>query len=397
MKQPNMRRTIPIKIEAPTGFLEYIKACNDVHNDYIDWCFNAKSFNKKRCHKETYFSLRAAYPQIPSGIIQSIRDVALGSVKALKFKYIPYKKPYSSVGYDIRSVSLIENQLSIAWSGPRIKQKITIPEFFKKRYGKWKFQAAQIGYDKFNKCFVANLIFREKAPSKIKVNDVDKIVGVDRGIYNVVSLSDGSKYPSQQIRKNKREVLFLKRKLQAKGTPSAKRKLKKLSRYERRFSLNVNHNISKQLVNLPYDIFVLEDLTGIRKQKSKGKKLNKLLSNWSFWQLELLLGYKAEALGKQVVYVAAPYTSQKCSSCGEVNKKNRKGSHFCCDKCGLQEHADVNAAKNIRNDYIFAAAKIQKAKQAAVNQPNALLASPTMQSIELKDSDTSQTTLVVGH
>jgi hypothetical protein len=45
---------------------------------------------------------------------------------------------------------------------------------------------------------------------------------------------------------------------------------------------------------------------------------------------------------------------------------------------------------NIRNDYIFAAAKTQKAKQAAVSQPNALLASPTMQSIELKDSDTSQ-------
>jgi putative transposase len=88
------------------------------------------------------------------------------------------------------------------------------------------------------------------------------------------------------------------------------------------------------IVETSYDIFVLEDLSGIRKQKSKGKKLNKLLSNWSFWQLELLLGYKAEALGKQVVHVAAPYTSQTCSSCGEVNKNNRKGSHFCCDKCG---------------------------------------------------------------
>jgi transposase len=75
-----------------------------------------------------------------------------------------------------------------------------------------------------NKCFVANLIFREKAPTKIKVNDVNNIVGIDRGIYNIAARSDGSKYPSQQIRKNKREVLYLKRKLQAKGTPSAKTK-----------------------------------------------------------------------------------------------------------------------------------------------------------------------------
>jgi IS605 OrfB family transposase len=387
MKQPNMRRTIPIKIQVPEGFLEYVKVCNDIYNYYIDWCFNAKSFNKKKCHKETYFSLRTAYPQIPSGIIQSIRDAALGSVKALKFKFKPYKKPYSSVGYDIRSVSLKDDNLSIAWSGPRIKQKIIIPEFFKKRYGKWKFQAATIGYDTLNKCFIANLIFREKIPTKIISNN---ILGIDRGIYNIATLSDGFKYPSQQIRENKRKVLYNKRNLQAKGTPSAKRKLKKLSRYERRFSLNVNHNISKMIIETSFDIFVLEDLSGIRKQKSKGRKLNKLLSNWSFWQLELLLGYKAEALGKQVVYVAAPYTSQTCSSCGEVNKKNRKGSHFCCDKCGLQEHADVNASRNIRNNYIFAAAKIQKAKQAAVSQPNALLASPTIQCIELKDSDTSQ-------
>jgi IS605 OrfB family transposase len=386
-KQSHMRRTIPIKIQVPEGFLEYVKVCNEIFNKYVDWCFLNKSYNKYRCHKDTYSQFRTDYPDIPSAIIQSIRDAALGSVKALKFKYKPYKKPHSAVAYSIRTISLIKDKLTIAWADKRFKQQISIPEFFKNKYSGWKFQGATIGYDKLNKCFKANLIFREKIPTKIISNN---ILGIDRGIYNIATLSDGSKYPSQQIRKNKREVLYNKRNLQAKGTPSAKRKLKKLSRYERRFSLNVNHNISKMIVETSYDIFVLEDLSGIRKQKSKGKIVNKLLSNWSFWQLELLLGYKAEALGKQVVYVAAPYTSQTCSSCGEVNKNNRKGSHFCCDKCGLQEHADVNGASNIRNDYIFAAAKIQKAKQAVVSQPNALLASPTMQSIELKDSDTSQ-------
>jgi putative transposase len=393
-KQSHMRRTIPVKIQAPEGFLEYMGISNEIFNKYVDWCFSNKSYNKYRCHKGTYSQFRTAYPEIPSGIIQSIRDAALGSVKALKFKYRPYKKPYSAVAYSIRTISLIKDKLTIAWTDKRFKQQIKIPEFFKERYGKWKFQGATIGYDKLNKCFIANLIFREKSPTKIISNNT---LGIDRGIYNIATLSDGSKYPSQKIRENKRKVLYNKRKLQAKGTPSAKRKLKKLSRYERRFSLNVNHNISKMIVETTYDIFVLEDLSGIRKQKSKGRKLNKLLSNWSFWQLDLLLTYKAEALGKQVVYVAAPYTSQTCSSCGEVNKKNRRGSHFCCDKCGLQEHADVNASRNIRNNYIFAAAKTQKAKQAAVSQPNALLASPTMQSIVSQDIDTSQTTLVVGH
>jgi len=41
----------------------------------------------------------------------------------------------------------------------------------------------------------------------------------------------------------------------------------------------------------------------------------------------------------------------------------RNGSHYVCDCCGYREHADVNAAKNIRNNYISAAEK-QKAEQA---------------------------------
>jgi transposase len=56
----------------------------------------------------------------------------------------------------------------------------------------------------------------------------NKSVGVDRGLYNIVSLSDGFRYASNQIRKSKREVLFLKKQLQTKGTRSAKRKLKSL-------------------------------------------------------------------------------------------------------------------------------------------------------------------------
>ena len=69
------------------------------------------------------------------------------------------------------------------------------------------------------------------------------------------------------------------------------------------------------------------------------------------------------------VKVDARYTSQKCSNCSQIEKKNRNGSHFECDRCGYREHADVNAAKNIRNNLICAAVK-PKAQQALVNVPN---------------------------
>jgi putative transposase len=355
-----MQRTLSLKVDLPEEFSLYLEKCADIFNSYVSWSFEKKTYNKAKAHQELYHLFRDKYPEMPSAIIQSIRDTALENIKALKFKFRPFKKATSHVRYDKRTISLKNNNLSIGWSGNRIKRIIKLPKFFSDRYGSWKFQAATIGYDSLKKCFKVNLIFESKTPEKMG----SRSIGIDRGLYNIVTLSDGFRYASKQIRKVKRSNLFLKKQLQTKGTRSAKRKLKSLSGYEKRFSLDINHKITKQLVNMPYDIFVLEDLTGIRKQKSKGKIINKWLSDWSFWQLEQLLTYKAEALGKTVIKVDARYTSQKCSNCGKIDKCNRKGSHYKCNVCGYRGHADVNAARNIRNNFLSAAVKIQKAEQA---------------------------------
>jgi IS605 OrfB family transposase len=111
--------------------------------------------------------------------------------------------------------------------------------------------------------------------------------------------------------------------------------------------LNENHIISKELVNLPYSVFVLEKLSKMK--KNKGKKFNRRIANWSYYQLEQLMVYKAEALGKVIEYVDPRYTSQRCNSCGHIARKNRDGSIFECEKCGHKDGADLNAAKNIRD------------------------------------------------
>jgi hypothetical protein len=118
-----------------------------------------KIYNKNKAHKELYAALRIEYPEVPSAIIQSIRDTALESVKALKFKFRPFKKPTSHVRYGKRTISLRDDQFSISWTGNRIKKIIKLPKFFTDRYTSWKFQTATIGYDKFRKCFKDNLIF----------------------------------------------------------------------------------------------------------------------------------------------------------------------------------------------------------------------------------------------
>ena len=365
-----MQRTIFVKINVPNGFLDYLKTCSELFNRHVEWCFENKSYNKMKAHGELYYKLRGEYPAIPSSVLQAIRDTACEAVKATKFKFKPTKKPHSAVRYNARTVSLRGNLLSFSWSGQRIKQLIKLPTFFTNRYQDWKFQAATIGYSKSKDSVVANLTFTAPTPLSIQS---DRIVGIDRGLYNIVSLSDGQTWTSKQVRSKKRQFMYVKRQLQAKGTRSAKRLLKKRSGQEKRFSSDINHRISKWLVSLPYDIFVLEDLTGIRKQ-NRGKKVNGWLSNWTFYQLEQFLGYKAEGLGKQVVKVDARYTSQKCSNCGHTDKTNRKGSRYNCSKCGHAEHADINAAKNIRNNYTLSLAE-RKSEQAPVNVPNASIVS----------------------
>jgi IS605 OrfB family transposase len=99
-------------------------------------------------------------------------------------------------------------------------------------------------------------------------------------------------------------------------------------------------------------IIVLEDLKGIRKAgKNRSKNLRRDLNSWAFYQLDLFLNYKATENGMSVEYVDPAYTSQKCSRCSYTSKKNRKRSEFLCRSCGFSLSADLNAARNIRNDY----------------------------------------------
>ena len=92
----------------------------------------------------------------------------------------------------------------------------------------------------------------------------------------------------------------------------------------------------------------LEDLQGIRERVRLRKPQRVTLHSWAFAQLGWFVAYKAARAGVAVVYVNPAYTSQRCSACGHIDKKNRPDqATFQCTSCGFAEHADVNAARNI--------------------------------------------------
>lgn len=180
---------------------------------------------------------------------------------------------------------------------------------------------------------------------------IDGVLGVDLGIANLATDSDGERYSGRRVERKRRWYANLRGRLQQRGSLSAKRHLRKLAGKQRRFQKDTNHRIAKQLVQKAKDTkraVALEDLTHIRSRTTVRKSGRARHSNWAFGQLRQFIGYKARLAGVRVVLVDPRHTSQRCNACGHTERRNRKSqAEFCCVVCGHTAHADCNAALNI--------------------------------------------------
>lgn len=176
-------------------------------------------------------------------------------------------------------------------------------------------------------------------------------LGVDLGIVNIATTSDGTRYSSARLTRYRQRQKRLRARLQSRGTKSAKRLLRKRSRKETRFATDVNHCISKQIVVEAERTgrgIAVEELTGIRERVRLRKPQRAALHSWSFHQLGRFIAYKAQRAGVPLVQVDPRYTSQSCADCGHRARSNRVSqSNFLCGSCGVVAHADHNAARNI--------------------------------------------------
>jgi putative transposase len=120
--------------------------------------------------------------------------------------------------------------------------------------------------------------------------------------------------------------------------------VKKIKNREARIVRDLNHKISRKIVDYALKNragIVLEDLKGIRKTSKQAKSFRYSLNSWSYYMLEQFITYKAKLLGIPVVKIDPRYTSQQCSRCGLLGK--REGKRFTC-ACGHVSDADVNAS-----------------------------------------------------
>lgn len=121
--------------------------------------------------------------------------------------------------------------------------------------------------------------------------------------------------------------------------------LERLQSREKNFAKTYNHMVSHQVIEFAKKhraaYINLEDLSGY-----DGSEF--VLRNWSYYQLQADIQYKADKVGIKVNFVKPSYTSQTCSCCGNLEEGQRtEQARFVCKKCGYEENADFNGARNI--------------------------------------------------
>lgn len=358
-------RTVKLKLNiSPDEIKPTIEAYTTAFNYVCSIGWQDKDFNGVSLHHKTYQSTRT---YLPSQLAVSARMKATEALKSLKKKKkasCPRSK-LCSIRYDARSYNVWfnKNEVSLLTVSGRKKFPIIIPDYFK-QYLDWRRTSADLFLRK-NGVFL-HIVFEKEVTD---IAPIGKVVGIDRGINKIAVTSENQFFNGKHIKHISNRYEKLRSSLQSCGSKSAKRHLRKLSKKENRFRADVNHKISKQIVDSlePGTIIVLEDLKSIRQNARLRKKERKQLHKWNFFQFQQFLTYKAEAKGIRVEYVDSRYTSQKCSVCGYISRSNRQSQAvFKCRHCGFSLNADLNASRNIRQNYLEAISHLGK---ATVNLP----------------------------
>ncbi|PAY53425.1 RNA-guided endonuclease TnpB family protein [Ligilactobacillus salivarius] len=317
---------------------QYRQACNYVSEYIFNNDFDMK---QSRLNKELYTKLRNLF-SLKSQMAQSVIRTVIARYKTVKTQMArrPYKYQDQNTGEWYREVRdltwlhkpisfnrpqvdlqrnrdwsyLSSGQLSINTLDGRVKVDPICRGFNQYLDGTWKFGLAKL-LKSSGKWYLH--ISATKEVADFNKQTVKHVVGLDRGLrFLATSYDEQGKtafFDGQAIMRKRAKYQKLRATLQAKGTKSAKRRLKKLSGRENRWISDQN-------------------------------------KSWAFYQLEQFLTYKAHLNNSEVVEVSAKYTSQRCPKCGVIKKDNRNHEkhEYHCDNCGYRSNDDRIGAMNIQ-------------------------------------------------
>jgi putative transposase len=346
-----MKQTMLLKLTPTTeqhqALLDTMHAFNAACNYAASVAFAEKMANKVELQKLVYGELRSTYKLAAQLAIRAISKVTEVYKRDKSIK--PTFKPEGAIVYDERVMSF-KGLLSVSLL--TLQGRVLVP-FQVGGYQESRLDAIKGQADLIYRKGTFYLAVTLDVPEPTASEALGGTLGVDLGIINLATDSEGETFSGEQVEKVRQRHHGLRQRSQKRGTKSAKRHLKKLSGREKRFRKNTNHIISKRIVQKAkahHQEIAIEELRHIRKSTDRTVRHSQRArhTSWSFWQLRFFLQYKATLAGVSLHTVDPAYTSRMCSVCGHCEKANRKSqASFVCQQCGHSDNADRNAAINI--------------------------------------------------
>lgn len=359
-----MQQTITAKLQILVNPSDKYVLCNtmkaycDACNYVSEYIYKTHNLSRYSVQEDTYYQVREVYGLRSQMAVSCVRTV-IAKYKTILENQSEWIKPvFKLPQLDLvwnRDYSINKNNdiFSVNTLNGRIKV-----EFYKNGFEQYfndncKFGTAKL-VNKHGKFFLHIPITYEI--NELTISKVSNVVGIDRGIRFIATTYDSEGkttfYDGNAIKQKRGHYKVLRKELQQVHTPSSRRRLKAIGQRENRWMQNVNHCISKALVesNPNGTLFILEDLTGIRSATEKVLVKDRYVSvSWSYYDLEQKLAYKALKNHQLIEKVNPAYTSQTCPKCGHTERANRdKHKHlFCCKNCGYKSNDDRIGAMNL--------------------------------------------------
>ena len=251
----------------------------DAYNDAIFDLFTSKPKGFKAVHNQLYYPLRGCY-KLNSNYILGVLHVAFETYKSQKklknAKKLPQSKFQSPrLNKHLYSINPTNQTISISTNDGRIRlnyqcrKDIALPEDANLK------SATLIHRLKFNQ-FYLNVVVEYETEI---VNTITNPIGVDLGVNVILATSDLNILHDFDLAKKDKHFTNLRKQLQTKGTRSSNRRLKSIGSRQTRLRRDVDHVISKSLVEYcqlnNYDGIILEDLTNIRTNMKSSKDVNR--------------------------------------------------------------------------------------------------------------------------
>lgn len=272
---------------------------------------------------------------------------AIGMVKAVKShkdgkgKMPKHSGDRMSVSCTIADFKVERKQHFDGWLVLRSignKVALDLPVKLHKHYHKWASKGKRLNAYIITKNSVQFCFEVETGPKK----KPDTCIGVDTGINALASLSTGEQFGTD-IKAGIERVERCKH-----GSKGQKRAVRALKQRMAETAKEVCGKAS---------LIVVENLKGITKstknpKRRLGKSMRRSIGRWNVRYWLQRLEYTCQETNVSFRTVSPWGTSQTCSSCGHVDRMNRSGEVFRCQRCGCTGNADCNAAVNILGRFI---------------------------------------------